>query len=65
MLRSKDGIKKMITNKGLVLLIPSVEYRECQRIPTDPVNVGFDGSVQKVQAKDLGSLKRRKDLPTG
>ena len=53
MLRNKVGIKKMITDNGLVLLMllpQSVEF------PAVPVNMGFDGS---------GSLGRRSRDPKG
>jgi hypothetical protein len=35
-------------------------FRRIQRIPTDPVNVGLNGSVQQVKVQDRGSSKRRK-----
>ncbi len=59
MLRNKVGIKKMITDNGLVSLIPSVEYRD----PCCSSEYGIRW-IRKVQVNIKRSQeKRRKDLP--
>ena len=50
MLRNKVGLKKMISDNGLVSLIPSVEVG----IPAVPVNMGF---------KESGKSRRRSRDP--
>ena len=57
MLRDENGVMKVITDNGLVLLISSVEYR----IPAFSVNRGFD-EQWKGPGKDQGILQIQKDL---
>ena len=59
MLRNKVRIKKMVTDNGLVVLIPSVECRD----PGCSSECGIRW-IRKVQTKIKRSKeKRRKDLP--